>query len=266
MRCLVLLMMIGVALSKPLHRHPLHNWRTPPQHRQWLLAALRSGIRACLRFGTRDHHQQQQCHKLIALSPYLDYDGPGPSGTCGQENCGAACPLPAFPEQPALPVIAKLNDPFTYQNGSKAQSKDDWICRRAEINDFLQHYELGEKPGAPTQVRQAVTITAGDGRTSISWMSSVSLPRTGQAPYPVMIGIGGVSLNTQAIQNQGVAIITFPNNDIAQVGWRGRVVTLVDRCPAIPLLSRDTHSKTPPPHAARASSTSCTALITRPAP
>jgi len=154
-------------------------------------------------------------------SPSGSVWSPGPSGTCGLENCGAACPQPPYPDLPHLPVVPKLNDPFTYTNGTKVATKDDWICRRAEINDMFQHYELGPKPNAPPQLsgsvsRQAITVTTGDGTRSISWTAPVTLPPTGRAPYPILIGMGGANINVQAVQNLGVAYINFNNSDIAQ--------------------------------------------------
>jgi len=108
------------------------------------------------------------------------------------------------------------------ENTSRVSTKAEWICRRAEINDQFQNYELGTKPPAPASVtgtvsRTQISVTAGDGNgNSISFTASVQMPTTGSAPYPAMIGIGGVSLNTQAILAKGIAIINFNNNDIAQ--------------------------------------------------
>jgi hypothetical protein len=58
-----------------------------------------------------------------------------------------------------------------------------------------------------------VTVTE-NGKT-ITFTASISLPTTGTSPYPAIIGVGGTSLNSAAIKNLGVALITFNNNDIA---------------------------------------------------
>ena len=105
-------------------------------------------------------------------------------------------------------------------NGTRITSKDQWICRRAETNVQLQMWELGMKPGKPQVLtgavtQNAITVTAGDGTTSITFTAQYTLPSTGAAPYPSLIGVGGVSLNTTAISALGVAIIQFNNNDIA---------------------------------------------------
>ena len=89
------------------------------------------------------------------------------------------------------------------------------ICRRAELNRLIQHYELGVKPPKPSVVTGSVTntlisVTAGDGTTSISFTATVQLPTTGSAPYPALIGVGGSSLNNADLT--GVARITLNNN------------------------------------------------------
>ena len=71
---------------------------------------------------------------------------------------------------------------------------------------------MGTKPPKPAVVTGTVTntqisVTAGDGTDSISFTASVTLPSTGTAPYPAVIGIGGISLDTRAIQALGIATI-----------------------------------------------------------
>ena len=73
-----------------------------------------------------------------------------------------------------------------------------------------------------------IIVNAGDDTNSISFTASVQLPTTGTAPYPAMIGIGGISLNSVALRNQGIAIINFNNNDIAQQTNRAWGVVLSD--------------------------------------
>ena len=60
---------------------------------------------------------------------------------------------------------------------------------------LLQHYELGPKPTKPAVVAGSVTrtqigVTAGNGTHNISFTALVQLPTSGQAPYPVLIGVG----------------------------------------------------------------------------
>ena len=93
-------------------------------------------------------------------------------------------------------------------------------CRRAELNRLIQHYELGMKPPKPavvtgTVTNTLVTVTAGDGTTSITFTATIQLPRTGTKPFPALIGVGGSSLGANNIP-AGIAVITLNNNDLAQ--------------------------------------------------
>jgi hypothetical protein len=116
-----------------------------------------------------------------------------------------------------------MNDPFMFVNGTRTAVQDQWTCRRAEINSQFQYWELGKKELAPpilygTVTNNMVTVTAGNGRTTITFSATIQLPNKGTAPYAALFGMGGVSLNTAKIQamGNGVAIINFNNNDIAQ--------------------------------------------------
>ena len=79
----------------------------------------------------------------------------------------------------------------------------------------------GPKPPKPATVSGTVSdttisVTASDSGKSNSFSATVTLPTTGQAPYPAFIGVGGVSLDTTALSNLGVAIINFDNDTMAQ--------------------------------------------------
>ena len=141
-------------------------------------------------------------------------------GGPGSENTGVNCTVPTLPAFASLPSVASLPDPFTSMSGTRIANKSDWTCRRAEISAELQQFELGTKtPAASTVTGTAsggnITVNVTSGGKSISFMATVTLPTTGKAPYPAMIGIGGISLNTQTLTQQGVAIITFNNDDMA---------------------------------------------------
>jgi hypothetical protein len=124
------------------------------------------------------------------------------------------CGLPSgysFTSDPKLP------DPFTFANGTKVKSRADWPCRRQEINDLFQKYELGTKPipkaGAVTGSFSAgkLSVTVTEGGKSITFSATIKAPTGGTAPYPAIIGIGGVSIPIPA----GVGSITFGNDEMA---------------------------------------------------
>jgi hypothetical protein len=161
---------------------------------------------------------------LVAGSESTTWSGPGPSGTCGREDCGSGCPFPPFPAIAELPIIAPLPDPFTFSNGSAVTTLAQWPCRRAEASDLLQHYELGVKTPAAVKTTGTVssssidvTVALADGSGApVSFSASVQLPTTGTKPFPFLVGVCGVFLNSQAILSLGVAIVNFDCNSMAQ--------------------------------------------------
>jgi hypothetical protein len=149
--------------------------------------------------------------------------------------CAAALLSGCQHAAPAMPGVAELKpeqrlpDPFTFADGRPVRSRADWQRRRAELAAQVQHYELGAKPGpAPVQARMdgenLVVTVAHDGRT-FSFPAKIQLPEGGKAPYPAIIGMGAVSLDNDELRRLGVALITFPNNLVAEqkdAGSRGK--------------------------------------------
>ena len=153
-------------------------------------------------------------------------EGMPPLRSAGREAiCGAGCPAPPFPALAQLPVVAEMPDPFLFANGSsRVTAAAQWPCRRAEISDLLQNYEMGVKSpaavtttGAISSAAVAATVTLADGSgKSISFSASLQLPTGGAKPFPVLIGVCGVFLNGAAIQGLGVALLEFDCNGMAQ--------------------------------------------------
>lgn len=122
---------------------------------------------------------------------------------------------------PAIPSLASFNhtelpDPFTFLNGDKVLTLSDWACRREEISTLLQEDELGILPGPPESMTvsfsgKTLTITVTEAGKSITFAPTITYPTTGTAPFPAIIGMGGISIPSPA----GVAIINFNNAQIA---------------------------------------------------
>lgn len=137
------------------------------------------------------------------------------------ENSTGHCnilPLPALSE---LAKIPQLPNPFITIDGTALTEKQQWPCRRAEIAAQAQHYELGNKPGAPQQIsgtvnNEKISVTVTENGKEISFDANIILPTTGTAPYPAMIGIGNSYLNNEELSKQGVAVIQFPNNFLGE--------------------------------------------------
>ena len=142
----------------------------------------------------------------------------------------AACAELKLADISQLPVIAELPNPFQKANGDVIRAKKDWACRRAEIGAQAQAYQLGNKPSSPEQVKaelqgENLLVTVVDKGKTLTFTAKITLPKTGKAPYPAIIGMGGSWINNEALAKQGIALIQFPNNEIAEQlngGSRGK--------------------------------------------
>lgn len=138
-----------------------------------------------------------------------------------QDKKVAACAQLKLADVVQLPVIAELPNPFLTINGKVISAKKDWACRRAEIGAQVQAYQLGDKPAAPEQVKAELQgdnllVTVVDRGKTLRFTAKITLPKTGKPPYPAIIGMGGSWINNDALAKQGIALIQFPNNDIAE--------------------------------------------------
>ncbi|ESK93413.1 carbohydrate esterase family 15 protein [Moniliophthora roreri MCA 2997] len=139
------------------------------------------------------------------------------AGVAPGANAAALKPLacPAIPSNPTSSSNAKLPDPFTFADGTKVATLDDWTCRADEISQLIQTYELGVKPPKPSTLTASysggsLTINASEGGKSISFSASITLP-SGSGPFPAIIALDGPSIPRPS----NVAIITFSTNDMA---------------------------------------------------
>ncbi len=148
------------------------------------------------------------------------------------ENPGAHCPVPSTEWDQtalnALPEISAMPDPFTMIDGTPVTSRQQWVCRRAEIAALLQKWEVGNKPAKPASVtgsmsgdRLTVNIADGTGK-SLSFFVDITYPSVGSGPYPALIGLAGGNLPRDVFLNLGVAIITYDHDSMGnQTGLRG---------------------------------------------
>ena len=129
--------------------------------------------------------------------------------------------VPQMPSYASLPSNLKLPDPFKFMSGKRMTRKKDWNKRRAEIAALAQEFEYGYKPATPYKATSgtfgasAVTVNVTENGKSISFICTINYPTTGSKPYPAVIGIGASNLNNAALLSMGVAVINFPNNQVA---------------------------------------------------
>jgi hypothetical protein len=136
----------------------------------------------------------------------------------GTSCSGGPLTIPAYGD---LPVVAALPDPFTTLDGTRISQKSQWDCRRDEIGAQAQAFELGPLAAPPDMTTGTVsggnlTVNVTNAGKSISFTATITLPTTGTAPYPAMIGIGGIGIGTDQLNAMGVAQVIFPNDTIAQ--------------------------------------------------
>ena len=139
------------------------------------------------------------------------------------ENTGAAFAKPAMPEASQLPVIKDLPDPLKGVNGFS-----DWARRRSEIAALILHYGIGEKPAVKKEHIKArmsgdtliVDVTV-NGQT-LTLTSEIRYPKTGKAPYPVMIGSSMIALPRQLFEDRPIATMNFHEKQVNDYGQWGK--------------------------------------------
>ncbi|KAI1810791.1 carbohydrate esterase family 15 protein [Poronia punctata] len=138
-----------------------------------------------------------------------------------QRQNGSACSI--SDDYPAV-SYDKLPDPFTFEDGRKVTTKEEWTCRAAEISKLLQLFELGDYPPPPDKVEaslsgstMSVKVTVGSKSVTIN--TSIKKPST--TPGPAIITIGGSSLPIPGT----IGTIGFDNENFASqasAGSRGQ--------------------------------------------
>lgn len=166
-----------------------------------------------------------------------------------KEFVGEGCMV----KEPADVNNPKLPDLFQQLDGSRMSTKAQWACRRAELKAIVEKYIHGPKPGKPEMVTGSVTnssikVHVEQGGKSVDFSVSVSVPAGAKMPAPIIIGLGGGSLDKKILTDEGVALANYSNNSIsdeksrsglfsqlypntaasAQVGWAWGVSRIID--------------------------------------
>lgn len=120
-------------------------------------------------------------------------------------SCTREFTAPAFSE---LKANAKLPDPFTFLDGSKVVTREDWACRQKEISTLAQAFIYGPKPPPPESVEATfsngtLNITVSDKGRSIDFSVKITTP-DGPGPHPAVFNIGATIPNTGSIAYQSV--------------------------------------------------------------
>ena len=161
---------------------------------------------------------------LLAMAPLSGMaDEPEVPLVFKAENTFALYKKPSLPSADKLPIIRELPDPL---KGVKKYK--DWGKRRAEIAAQIQHYGIGEKPAVSAEQVKArmdgdtliVDVTV-NGQT-LTLRSEIRYPKTGEAPYAVMIGTSGISLPRKLFEDRPIATMVFHEKQVNDYGQFGR--------------------------------------------
>ena len=139
------------------------------------------------------------------------------------ENTGAHFPLPPTPTIDQLPEVRELPDAL-----EGVASFSDWSRRRSDISHLIQHYGIGTKP----KVEQGQVFAQMKGDTLVVYVtvgghtlrltSTIHYPKTGKAPYALMIGTSMLSLPKQLFDGRPIARMTFHEKQVNDYGQFGR--------------------------------------------
>ncbi|NIA14482.1 MAG: hypothetical protein GWP08_10400 [Nitrospiraceae bacterium] len=128
----------------------------------------------------------------------------------------------------SLPAIEEMPDPFLFQDGRRVETLEDWRERRKEMLELILKYQYGHVPPAPGNVQvdgepkvlqddktlhRTVRITMGP-ENKLSTTVHVYSPKTGTAPYPVIVRFGIDSRYVRLMNRRGYVYVCFEQVDL----------------------------------------------------
>ena len=144
------------------------------------------------------------------------------------EHTGSHFAAPTMPAYDQLPECRELPDPLEWSNGQgKVADFSEWAHRRSEIAAEIQHYGIGTKPTVSKEnvtarmVQDTLIVDVTVNGETLTLRSTIHYPKTGKAPYALMIGTSMLSLPKPLLENRPIATMTFHEaqvNDYSQ--WR----------------------------------------------
>ncbi|MBO8131911.1 MAG: hypothetical protein H0Z29_10450 [Candidatus Marinimicrobia bacterium] len=134
------------------------------------------------------------------------------------ENYGIECSEPPLLSIDELSIIESLPDLFEWSDGSGRINKiSEWRCRRAEIVEEIQHYQLGYKPPPPDAL--IATFTPGDSTIRLSVIDNndtlnltayVFYLPSGKGPFPAIILTGGFpTIPLKFFTSRNIVVVSF---------------------------------------------------------
>jgi len=126
----------------------------------------------------------------------------GPAGELPGSACTREFQVPSFQE---LPSNAKMPDPFTFLDGSKVTTKEDWVCRQKEISELAQAFIYGPKPPPPETLNASFsngTLTLDMENAGRQWTLTVNITTpSGNGPFPAVFDVdAGAPMGVASIE------------------------------------------------------------------
>lgn len=132
------------------------------------------------------------------------------------ENTGADYALPVMPAVADLPVVRELPDPL-----EGVEEFGDWARRRNEIAAMIQHYGIGQKPAVDIEEQVKARMDADTlvvdvtvGGETLTLRSTIRYPKEGVAPFPLMIGMSGISHPLQLCDSIPLATMVYRESQV----------------------------------------------------
>ncbi|WP_321371708.1 sugar-binding protein [uncultured Draconibacterium sp.] len=124
-----------------------------------------------------------------------------------------------------LPKISHLPDPFTFRDGRRVESQQDWKERAEEIKSLAEYYEYGIMPDQPEKVSATLdgttlNIEVVDQGKTVKFDARLFLPDSAHqnigTQYPVIVSIDFSSGRADTVYtNAGYALLSFRYTSVA---------------------------------------------------
>lgn len=102
----------------------------------------------------------------------------------------------------------------------EATTLKQWEKRREEISRLIQEYEIGVIPEVKkSQVKARMSgdtlfVTTTVGKESLTQWAVIRYPKTGNAPYPLMIGSSRISLPRDLLEERPLAMMNYNERQV----------------------------------------------------
>ena len=148
-----------------------------------------------------------------------------------KENTGKECKRAELLDPAKLKKVDTLPNPFEWTDGSgKVTSFDEWECRRNEIKDEIEKYEIGKKPETAKVEASynggSLKVVVTDNGQSLTLTSSIKLP-TGNGPFPIIIGMNIPTGNLDKNLFSDFIQVPFSHDQVAKYSMNGQKDTSI---------------------------------------